>query len=186
MECVFSPSQGGNVMSSFDFCMFVCCWIVAHMHQKFHDCFYAGRKCASTISWLFLCWPAIWRENDCHVIVPQALHGQHKMGEQKLVETICIVWVCEYGFYDTFPNPQFGLSHNIEVVMAFVNFYVSQYLFVLVLLPFFVIFSCCFFTSFLHGSFSLTLRGGWFIWPEPDFLVYAGLNFKPRNVPINS
>jgi hypothetical protein len=45
---------------------------------------------------------AIWRENDRHVIVPQALHGQHERGEQKLVETICIVWVCDMGFMTLF------------------------------------------------------------------------------------
>jgi hypothetical protein len=79
-----------------------------------------------------------------------------------------------YGFHDAFPNPRLGLSHNIEVVMAFVNFYVSQYLFVLVL-PLFI-FSCCFFRSFLYGSFSLTLMEGFFL-PDPDFLMYAASNF---------
>ncbi len=53
-------------MSSFDFCIFVSFWIVKYMHEQFHDCFYAGRKCASTSPGLFLCL-LLWRENDCHV-----------------------------------------------------------------------------------------------------------------------
>jgi hypothetical protein len=30
---------------------------------------------------------------------------------------------------------------------------------------------CCFFTSFLYGSFSLTLMEGFCFCPKPDFLV---------------
>jgi len=59
---VFFLYQGGNMMPSFDFCMFVCFWIV-EVH-------------AWTSSGLFICLLLSGEKTIAMWSVPQALHGQ--------------------------------------------------------------------------------------------------------------